>query len=78
MDDDAIERLLDEMIAQQDAKVRALAQGLAPSLTAEDLLQPHDFPPLRQSAEFNFEDGILAGLKAARIALRAAARRPDS
>ena len=78
MDDDAIGRLLDEMIAQQDAKVRALAHGLAPTLTAEDLLQPPDFAALRQSAEFNFEDGILAGLKAARIALRAAARRPDS
>ena len=70
-----MERLLEEMIAQQEAKLLALARRLVPHLTAEDLLNPHDFVPLAESAEFNYEDGILAGLRAAGAAVRAARRR---
>ena len=69
---DEVEHLLGEMVTQQEAKVLALARRLVPHLTAEDLLNPHDFRPLVESAEFNFEDGILAGLRAADAALRAA------
>ena len=69
---DEVERLLGEMIAQQEAKLLALARRLVPHLTAEDLLNPHDFVPLAESAEFNYEDGILAGLLAAGAAVRAA------
>ena len=75
---DAVERLLEEMIGQQEGKVLALARGLVPHLTAEDLRNPHDFAPLVASADFNFEDGILAGLKAAQVAVRAARRRPPN
>jgi len=60
------------MVAQQDAKVLALARRLVPHLTPEDVRNPHDFAPLRDSAEFNYEDGILAGLRAVEAALRAA------
>ena len=69
-----MEQLLAEMVEQQEAKVLALGRRLAPHLTAEDLLQPHDFAPLHESAEFNYEDGVLAGLKAACAAVRAARR----
>jgi len=69
---DEVEHLLGEMATQQEAKVLALARRLVPHLTPEDLLNPHDFTPLVESAEFNFEDGILAGLRAAGAALRAA------
>lgn len=78
MDDVEIHRLLDEMIEQQETKVRVAANRVAPHLTAEDLLQPHDFAELRGNGEFNFEDGILAGLRAVQIALRAAARRAEA
>jgi len=74
MDVDGVEQLLDEMIGQQVAKVFALARRLVPHVTQEDLLNPHDFAPLAESAEFNFEDGILAGLRAALLAVRAARR----
>ena len=47
-----------------------------PHVTREDLRNPHDFVPLVESAEFNYEDGILAGLRAAEVAVRAARRRP--
>jgi hypothetical protein len=71
---DATERMLAEMIAAQEAKLFALARRLVPLLTAEDMLNPHDFPALVASAEFNYEDGILTGLRAADMALRAARR----
>jgi hypothetical protein len=71
---DQVERLLDEMVAQQDAKVLALAREIVPHVTPEDLRNPHDFAPLVESAEFNYEDGILAGLRAAAVAVRAARR----
>ena len=52
----------------QLGRVRALAQRLRPGLTAEDLQSPHDFPEL-DDPDWHFEDGQLAGIKAARIAL---------
>jgi hypothetical protein len=74
--DDAVERLLAEMDAQQEAKVLALARRLVPDVTAEDVRNPHDFPALVESAEFNYEDGILAGIRAVAVAVRAARRSP--
>jgi hypothetical protein len=73
---DELERLLAEMVAQQERKVLALARRIVPQLTAEDVRNPQDFAPLVESAEFNYEDGILAGLRAAEMAVRAAHRGP--
>lgn len=70
-DFDGIERLLDEMIATQSERLAGLARRIAPSLGPDDLLQPHDHPALASSADFNFEDGVLAGYLALRAALRA-------
>jgi hypothetical protein len=70
-----VERLLDEMIAEQRRRLVALAQRLAPGLGPDDLLQPHDHPELAASPDFNFEDGILAGYLAFRAALRASRRK---
>jgi len=66
--------VLAEMIAQQDAKVLALARRIVPHVKPDDVRNPHDFPALVASADFNYEDGILAGLRAAEMALRAARR----
>jgi hypothetical protein len=76
MTSDAVERLLAEMVAQQEAKVLALARRIIPHVTPEDLRNPQDFAPLVESADFNYEDGILAGLRAAAIAVRAAQAAP--
>lgn len=65
------ESLLDEMIAAQRARLLALAHRIAPELTADDLLQPHDHPKIAGNSDFHFEDGILAGYLAVRAALRA-------
>lgn len=68
------ERLLAELITHQAAKVRDVAARIDPRLTPDDLLQPHDFPALARDPGFNYEDGVLAGLRAAAAALRAARR----
>lgn len=63
-------RRLEEAIAQQRAKVLALALRLDPRLTEDDLLSPQDFPALAGSPAFHFEDGVLAGLISAQALLR--------
>ena len=68
------ERVLAALIAQQESKLRACAARIDARLTADDLLQPHDFPALARDPEFNYEDGVLAGLRSAEAALRAARR----
>jgi hypothetical protein len=67
------ESLLESMAAQQENKVLALARRLRPGLTAEDVRNPHDYPELKDS-DFNYEDGLLAGLQYALAALRAKIR----
>ncbi|MFI5174268.1 MAG: hypothetical protein ACHQKY_05395 [Terriglobia bacterium] len=69
------DRLLSQLIVQQRAKVLRLARTLNPSLTFEDILNPQTFPELANSSVFNYEDGILAGLISAQMALRAESRR---
>ncbi len=70
-----MERMLAELVAQQAAKVRDVAARIDPRLTPDDLLQPHDFPVLARDPVFNYEDGVLAGLRAAETAVRAARKR---
>jgi hypothetical protein len=70
-----IDRLLLGMIEQQERKVLELARRIVPDLTPEDLRNPQDFPPLARDPEFNYEDGLLAGLRAAHMAVRAEFRR---
>ncbi len=69
--DPETERILAALIAQQESRVRAYAARIDPKLTPDDLLQPHDFPALARDAGFNYEDGVLAGLRSAMAALRA-------
>ncbi len=65
------DRLLTQLIEQQHRKVLALAQRIVPNVTPEDLRNPQDYPRLVRDPEFNYEDGQLAGLRSAHIALRA-------
>jgi len=73
-----MEALLDQMIAQQRAKVLQLAREALPHLSPEDVMNPFDFPELKAHPTFDYEDGILAGLISAQIALRAERRRAES
>lgn len=79
MTDDAaqegIDSLLTEMTDQQRAKVLATASDLDSRLTLDDILSPQDFEVLAADPRFNYEDGLLAGLLSAQIAVRAWFRR---
>ncbi len=70
-----LDRLLETMVAQQENKVLTLARQIVPGITPEDLRNPQDFAALMRDPDFNFEDGLLAGLRSAQIAVRAEARR---
>ncbi len=71
----AAEALLEQMISQQRVKVLRLAREAVPNIGPEDVLNPHDFPELKAHPTFEFEDGLLSGLVAAQIALRAEHRK---
>lgn len=63
-----LERRWASLLAHQSGRVLALARRLRPGTTEEDLLSPHDFAELADP-DWQFEDGQLAGIKAARFAL---------
>ena len=72
------ERLFEQMIAQQRAKVLRLAREAVPKISSEDVMNPNDYPELKAHPTFDYEDGILAGLISAQVALRSELRRrPD-
>ena len=64
-----INALFDPMIEHQKNKVVKIAQQFYPGTTPEDLRNAQDFPKLLTDANFNFEDGILSGYIAAKMAL---------
>jgi hypothetical protein len=70
-----LEKLFEELIGQQRKRVLEHARRLNPQLTEDDVQQPHDFPELAGSAEWNYEDGVLAGYCAAQMAVRVKLRR---
>lgn len=74
MDDDPLVLLLEEMIVRQREKVVSIARRIEPAATFDDTLQPHDNPKISANPIFQYEDGILAGLIAAQIAVRARLR----
>jgi hypothetical protein len=65
-----IDEILEGLIRLQRKKLFQLAEELGVRVTSEDILNPHDFPELLKSARFNYEDGLLAGLLSAQMALR--------
>lgn len=65
-----VEDVLERMISQQRDKVRDVALDILPHLSPDDLQDPQEYPEVADDAMFNFEDGLLAGLMSARMALR--------
>lgn len=66
-----VQELLDQMISSQRTRLVELARRIAPRLSEDDLMQPHDHDEIASHPDFQFEDGILAGYLAVRAALRA-------
>ena len=65
-----IDRLMLEMIAQQEGKFLEMARRIHPGLTSENIRNPNDFADLPASGEWNFEDGNIAEYKSAHLALQ--------
>lgn len=67
----AIEETLEEIITMHRKSLLTLGRRIVPTLTTEDILQPNDYPELDQNPEFRYEEGQLAGVQTAQMALRA-------
>lgn len=61
---------LDELIEYQQKNLLKLARRIVPHVTAEDILQPNDYPELEHNPEFRYEEGVLAGILSAQTLLR--------
>lgn len=70
----SMEKLIDEIIEQQGRELLSCARRIVPFVTADDLLQPNDFPELEHHAHFRYEEGVLAGMQTIRMALIALKR----
>jgi hypothetical protein len=68
-----VEMLVVELEQAQRQKVLDLARRLRPGLTAEDIANPHDFGELGD-ADWQYEDGVLAGIQSVLAAVRARRR----
>jgi len=66
-----IDQLFAEMIDLQERKVLEIARSVEPHLTRDDLWNACNHPKLDTDPYFQYEDGHLAGLMAARIAVAA-------
>lgn len=67
---------MDDLARGQTDRVAALAKRINSRLTADDLVNPQDFPELAADPDWNYQDGFLAGVESARAALRALLREP--
>lgn len=63
-----IEKMFDELAAQQRKRLGDFARKMIPYLTEDDLLQPNDFPELENHPFFRYEEGVLEGILTARMA----------
>ncbi len=68
------EATMEELIQGQKERLLRLGRTLVPTLTSEDMLQPNDYPILDNDPTFRYEEGILAGMQATQMALRASCK----
>jgi hypothetical protein len=69
--------LLDQIAAAQQEKVLKCGRLFVPTLTAEDALQPNDYPILENNPHFRYEEGVLEGIHTVRSALLAFLKERD-
>jgi hypothetical protein len=67
-----MDELFAGLIEHQRKKVVAEARRRDDQLTDDDCEQPHDFAVLAADPAWQYEDGLLAGFRAAHMAVRAA------
>ena len=64
----SLEALFDELIKGQEKKLLEYASAIIPNVTSDDILQPNDYPELENHPVFRYEEGVLKGIHAARMA----------
>ncbi|HXX66668.1 MAG TPA: hypothetical protein VEK07_05785 [Polyangiaceae bacterium] len=72
-----VEALIVEIERRQLRTVIELGRRLCPGLTQEDLRNPHDHPELAD-ADWQYADGMLAGIQSVLAAIRARRREAES
>lgn len=65
----ALGNLFDELLTLQEKKLLKCASEIIPNITPDDILQPNDYPELENHAFFRYEEGVLKGLHAAKMAV---------
>lgn len=64
----SLTELFDELLAFQEKKLLDYATSIIPNITSDDILQPNDFPELENHPFFRYEEGVLKGIHAAKMA----------
>lgn len=62
--------LINEIIEGQRQTLLKCGRRFVENLTADDILQPNDFPELENNPHFRYEEGVLAGMLSIQMALR--------
>ncbi|MDN3508599.1 MAG: hypothetical protein P0S93_00980 [Candidatus Neptunochlamydia sp.] len=65
----SLEDLFNELISQQEKKLLRYASHIIPNVTSDDILQPNDYPELENHPFFRYEEGLLKGIHAAKMAV---------
>jgi len=63
-----MEKMFDELADAQRERLLRFAREILPNATADDILQPNDYPELENHPAFRYEEGVLEGLLTARMA----------
>lgn len=58
-----IHEVIRDQIAWQKQRLLDEARQTIPNATADDILQPNDFPELENNPNFRYEEGALAGMQ---------------
>lgn len=66
---DEVDGVLRELVEFHKNQLLKNGRRIIPHLTSDDLLQPNDFQELEFNPHFRYEEGIVAGIQAAQMAL---------
>ena len=66
-----VEQLLKELVEFHQNQLLKSGRRMIPHLTPEDLLQPNDYQELEFNPYFRYEEGLVAGIQTAQMALQA-------
>lgn len=68
---DDVDAVLIELVEFHKAELLKSGRRIVPHLTSDDVMQPNDFSELEYNPYFRYDEGVLAGVQAARTALSA-------